>query len=151
MKFTGQETFPRQLDEVWGQLTDLACMASIIPDLDRVEEVDSDHLLCRVKPAFAFLAGSLQLRFSFLERNPENHLKILVVGKKIGAGLKLQITISLTQEKDTTCLRWEAEILERTGLLKPIGNSLLQATAEKVIASTWASFRLAIMPTDKAC
>jgi len=151
MKFSGQETFPLPLDEVWEQLTDLASIARIIPDLERVEEVDSDHLLCRVKPAFAFLAGSLQLRFSFQERDPENQLKVLVVGKKIGAGLKLQITISLTQEKDRTCLDWEAEILERTGLLKPIGNSLLQATAEKVIASTWSGFRLAIMPADKPC
>ncbi len=151
MKFTGQETLPRQQDEVWGQLTDLAGMANIIPDLDRVQEVDADHLLCRVKPAFSFLAGSLQLDFSFLEREPESYLKILVVGKKIGAGLKLQITISLAQEKDTTCLNWEAEILERTGLLKPIGNSLLQAAAEKVIASTWTSFRQSFMPTEKHC
>ena len=39
MKFTGQEAFPRQLDAVWEQLTDLAGMAKIIPDLDRVDGI----------------------------------------------------------------------------------------------------------------
>ena len=140
MKFAGQETFSQPPGEIWEKVSDLQFMSRFIPDLDRLEEVDSDHLRCRVKPKFAFLTGSLQLQFTVLQRDQPNHLKISIVGKKIGAGLTLEVTLSLVTDPQT-CLSWEAEIQQRTGLLKPIGNSLIQGAAENIIASLWTGFR----------
>ena len=143
MRFVGQETFSQPQGEIWDKVSDLQFMAQLIPDLDRLEQVDSDQLLCRVKPKFAFLAGSLQLRFTVLERDPPNHLKISIVGKKIGAGLTLEVTVSLAMDP-LTCLTWEGQVQQRTGLLKPIGNSLIQGAAENIITTLWASFRQAL-------
>jgi carbon monoxide dehydrogenase subunit G len=134
MRFVGQETFSQPQGEIWDKVSDLQFMAQLM---------DSDQLLCRVKPKFAFLAGSLQLRFTVLERDPPNHLKMSIVGKKIGAGLTLEVTISLAMDP-LTCLTWEGEVQRRTGLLKPIGNSLIQGAAENIIATLWASFRQAL-------
>ena len=144
MKFSGQEIFPQSAAAIWTRLIDLESMARILPDMDRVEEVGSDLLRCRVNPAFSFLAGSLQLQFSLQEQDQEKYLKISVQAKKIGAGLKLEITLALVPDADGTCLSWEATILERNGLLKPISESLIRAAAEKVIARTWSGFHQAM-------
>ena len=143
MRFVGQETFSQPQDKIWDKVSDLQFMSRFIPDLDRIEQVAADQLLCRVKPKFAFLTGSLQLRFTVLQRDPPNHLKISIVGKKIGAGLTLEVILSLATDSQT-CLSWEAEIQQRTGLLKPIGNSLIQGAAENIIATLWTSFHQAL-------
>ena len=140
MRFAGQETFPQSQEEIWDKVSDLQFMSQFIPDLDRIEHVDSDQLQCRVKPSFAFLTGSLQLQFTVLHRDPPKNLKVSIVGKKIGAGLKLEVNLSLTANSGT-CVNWEAEVQERTGLLKPIGNSLIQGAAENIISALWASFQ----------
>ncbi len=149
MKFAGQETFSQPPSEIWEKVSDLQFMSRFIPDLDRLEEVDSDHLRCRVKPKFAFLTGSLQLQFTVLQRDQPNHLKISIVGKKIGAGLTLEVTLSLLTDPQT-CLNWEAEIQQRTGLLKPIGNSLIQGAAENIIVTLWTSFRQELSDDNQA-
>jgi len=140
MKFTGQETFSQSQEEIWNKVSDLEFMSQFIPDLDRIEQVAPDRLHCRVKPSFAFLTGSLQLQFTVLQREQPKNLKVSIVGKKIGAGLKLAVNLSLVTNAET-CLDWEAEVQERTGLLKPIGTSLIQGAAENIITALWASFR----------
>ena len=76
MRFTGQETFSQSQEEIWDKVSDLQFMSQFIPDLDRIEHVDSDQLQCRVKPSFAFLTGSLQLQFTVLHRDPPKNLKV---------------------------------------------------------------------------
>ena len=149
MKFAGKETFSQPQSEIWDKVSDLQFMSQFIPDLDRIERVAADHLRCRVKPKFAFLTGTLQLEFTVLERERPNHLKISIVGKKIGAGLTLEVILSLATGPQT-CLSWEAEIQQRTGLLKPIGNSLIQGTAENIIAALWTGFRQELSDDNQA-
>ena len=149
MKFAGQETFSQSQDEIWDKVSDLQFMSQFIPDLDRLEQVDSDQLRCRVKPSFSFLTGTLQLQFTVLQRDRPNHLKVSIVGKKIGAGLTLEVILSLAADPQTR-LSWEAEIQQRTGLLKPIGSSLIQAAAENIIVSLWARFRQALSNDSQA-
>ena len=89
------------------------------------------------------------MQFTVLQRDQPNHLKISIVGKKIGAGLTLEVTLSLLTDPQT-CLNWEAEIQQRTGLLKPIGNSLIQGAAENIIVTLWTSFRQELSDDNQA-
>lgn len=150
MKFAGQEDFSQGQTDLWNKITDLEFIAGIIPDLERVEHVDSDQLICRVKPQFTFLRGTLQLTFDFLEREPPDHLKISVRGKKIGASLTMEIKITFTQTDQASRLCWEGEILKRTGLLKPLGASLVQGAAENIIVKMWSDFRQALAAENKS-
>lgn len=150
MKFSGQEDFSQEQADLWNKITDLEFIASIIPDLERVEQVDSDQLVCRVKPQFTFLRGTLQLTFDFLERKPPDHLKISVHGKKIGASLTMEIKIAFTQTDQGSRLCWECEILKRTGLLKPISASLVQGAAENILVKMWSDFRRALAAENKS-
>lgn len=86
----------------------------------------------------------MKLTFTFVEQQPPEQLKIAVLAKRIAASMSVEIVMSFKETDQTSCLSWECEILKRTGLLKPIGNSLIQGAAEKVIASTWSDFRQAL-------
>ena len=144
MNFTGEENFAADRDKLWDRLTDMEFVSQAIPDLDRVERMEPDLLVCRVKPSLSFLSGSLKLTFEAIEKKPPDMARIRVSGKGIGASLVVEIEIRLTAKGEETRLAWSADIVERGGLLKPVSPTLIQASAEKVIGAVWSRFREAL-------
>ncbi len=144
MNFTGEENFAVDRDKLWDRLTDMEFVSQAIPDLDRVERMEPDLLVCRVKPSLSFLSGSLKLTFESIEKKPPDMARIRVSGKGIGAKLVVETEIRLTAKEEGTSLAWSADIVERGGLLRPVSPTLIQASAEKVIGAVWSRFREAL-------
>ncbi len=144
MNFTGEERFEAAQEQLWDRLTDMKFIANVIPDLERVEQVGSDKLICRVRPQFSFLSGSLRLTFEIMEADPPEHLKVRCRGKGIGASVDVETDIRLIQESDVTILDWNGVIAKREGLLKPVSTGLIQGAAQKVIGDFWIRFRNAL-------
>ena len=144
MKFTGEEKFEQAREEIWDRLTDMNFIANLIPDLERVEQIESDRFICRVRPQFAFLSGSLKLTFEIMEADPPDHLKVLCRGKGIGASVDVETDIRLRQESEVTILDWKGVIENRKGLLKPVSTGLIQGAAQKIIGDFWSKLRSAL-------
>lgn len=144
MKFTGEEQFDQAREEIWDRLTDMNFIANLIPDLQRVEQIESDKFVCRVRPKFGFMAGSLKLTFEIVEATPPEHLKVRCQGKGIGASIDVETEIRLVQESDVTKLDWMGVIGQRKGLLKPVSTGLIQGAAQKVIGDFWSKLRSAL-------
>jgi carbon monoxide dehydrogenase subunit G len=144
MNFAGIERFECNQAELWARLTDLAFVSRVIPDLARVDRIDSSGFACRVRPRFSFLTGSLDLTFELLEPLPPQRLKVRSRGKGIGAAVVVEAELLLAPAETGTELRWTGTIVAREGLLKPVSPALLQAAAQRVIDSFWKKFREAI-------
>jgi len=144
MKFTGKEELEAARQQLWDRLTDMNFIAKLIPDLERVEKVESDSLICRVRPQFSFLSASLRLTFEIMEADPPEHLKVRCNGKGIGASIEVETDVRLVQESGATILDWNSVITKRGGLLKPVSAGLIQGAARKVIDDFWMRFRNAI-------
>ena len=56
--------------------------------------------------------------------------------------------MGLLEQDGGTKLDWKGEVVSREGLLKPVGPSLIEAAAGKVIADVWARFRQAVEQED---
>ncbi len=144
MQFSGEETFELGQSELWDRVMDMEFLSRIIPDLDRVESIAPKQMVCRVRPSFAFLSGSFKLTFEVLTEDPPTCARMRVSGKGIGSTMVIETVLRLVAEDQCTKLAWDAEIVERRGLLKPVGVSLIQMSARKVIADALSNFRKAL-------
>ncbi len=144
MQFSGEETFESGQSELWNRVTDMEFLSRIIPDLDRVESLEPKRLVCVVRPNLAFLSGSFKLTVEVLEQDSPTYTQMRVSGKGIGSAVVIETALRLVAEDQCTTLAWEAEVVERSGLLKPVGVSLIQIAAKKVITEAWSNFREAL-------
>lgn len=146
MNFSGSEHFEIRQAELWARLNDMAFIASVIPDVDKIERLEPTGFTCKVRPRFAFLTGSLELSFAIIESEPQTRLLVRSRGKGIGAALVVDIEIRLAENESGADLYWTGTIVSREGLLKPVGAALIQGAAERVIQNLWQNFRSAVQP-----
>ncbi|HJP31566.1 MAG: SRPBCC domain-containing protein [Candidatus Latescibacteria bacterium] len=137
----GELNLPQSPAQIWDRLIDPAFLATCMPQLESVEADDSAFLVCRVRPTLAFLKGTIRVTLSLYDRQPPASLRIRVDSKGIGSTATVETTVCLTALDTGTRLVWTADIIELGGLLKPIGRSLIDAAASKVIAEGWVSFQ----------
>jgi carbon monoxide dehydrogenase subunit G len=148
MNFAGEQQFDCGQAELWARLNDMAFVARVIPDVDRVERIAADGFTCKVRPRFSFLTGALELTFELVERAEPQRLKVRSRGKGIGATVIVDAEIHLAAGERGAVLRWTGTIVSREGLLKPVSPALLQAAAQRVIDNFWQKFRVAIAESN---
>lgn len=143
MNFEGTQQFESDPSRLWSCLNDMKFVSSVIPDVDRVLKIDQTSFACKVKPRFSFLTGSLDLTFDVIETASPNRIKVRSRGKGIGAAVVVEAEVNLVPADKGTTLNWTGAIVSREGMLKPIGTSLIQGAAQRVIDNFWQNFRQA--------
>ena len=149
MIFTGIERFGCAQADLWALLTNTAFVSRVIPDVDRIDRIDVSGFVCRVRPRFSFLTGSLELTFELTDLLPQERLKVRSRGKGIGAAVVVESELCLVSVESGTEVRWTGTIVSREGLLKPVSAGLIQGAAQRVIESFWKKFRDAIMAAER--
>jgi len=144
MKFSGKEQFELDRNFVWDRLHDMEFISKLIPGQTSVISVQPTSFVCRVRPGFSFLSGSLTLTFGVIETVPAERTRVRVHGKGIGAGVIVEALICFAAGSTHTTLEWTGEVVERRGLLKPVSAGLIQGAAKDVIARFWTAFRTAL-------
>lgn len=144
MNFSGEERFEIEAATVWSCLADMEFVSRAIPDVEKVTKLDATGFSCRVRPRFSFLSGTLDLTFEISGVIPPKQMKIRSRGKGIGAAVVVEAEVQLSAEERATRLHWTGMIVSREGLLKPIGASLIQGAAQRVIDGFWKRFREAL-------
>jgi uncharacterized protein len=150
MNFAGTEQFDCSQTELWARITDMAFVSRAIPDIERVQRMDSTGFACRVRPRLSFLTGSLELVFEIVEPIPCERLTVRSRGKGIGSAVVVESHLHLVPADVGTYLHWTGVIVEREGLLKPIGQSLIEAAAQRVITNFWQHFREILAEDNRA-
>jgi carbon monoxide dehydrogenase subunit G len=140
-RISGTERFDESITDIWSRLSDLSFIADAIPGLSSVTEISCNRLSCKVKPALSFLTGSLSTTITIQERTEPYNLIILIYSKGIGSEATVKTVFDLVDDGDCTRVFWTGTIEELGGLLKPISTAIVEASANKVIASAWDGFR----------
>lgn len=148
MRLEGDELIELSREQLWQSLVDMDFLARCVPDLDRVVCSEPERLVCRVKPGFAFLRGSLEVTFEVTDRQPPESAQMQVRSKGIGSTVSVALNFRLEdagkgEEGPTsaTRLHWTAEIGELGGLLKPVSPDLIQAAARRIVVQIWSNVR----------
>ena len=141
LQLTGEEQFSHPQDTIWDRLIDPEFLARTIPDLHSVEEIQPDRLVCKVRPGFSFIKGTLKITINIFAEQPPESARMRIESKGIGSSAVVETVVELSTLDAGTRLAWSAEVKELGGLLKPVGRTLIGAAAKKVITDGWAGFR----------
>jgi carbon monoxide dehydrogenase subunit G len=141
MEFGGVEHFSASQPQVYGLLTDLQAMATIIPDLVSSEQVDDRTLKCVVKPGFSFLRGTLRLTITLGDCQPSESATMRVEAQGIGVGMSISSQLRILPEDSGSRLDWQARIDQVKGLISAVSPTLIKAAADQVIRNSWSAVR----------
>ena len=138
IEIRGTEHFPCDHDRVRAALADLEQVAAALPGLTRIERHDGHSLVCRVRPGLTFLSGSLRTTITRLENADQAEVRYRIDSRGIGAGAVANAHIRcLSDGEGRSRAQWHLQVAELSGLLKPVGASLIEAAMSKVAAATW--------------
>jgi carbon monoxide dehydrogenase subunit G len=145
MQLSGEESFHLPPGQLWPHLADMQFMARVIPDLVRIESVDETYLVCHVRPRFSFFSGKVKLTFEVTEQREPENLTITVHGKGIGGAVVVEIAIELAAAGQGSLVNWKGEVLQKEGLFRPIGDTLISGAAGRIVDNLWEGFRAALV------
>tara|TARA_B100000809_G_scaffold14624_1_gene13214 strand:- start:95 stop:559 length:465 start_codon:yes stop_codon:yes gene_type:complete len=150
MLLSGEESFHLPPGQLWPHLSDMQFMARVIPDLVRIDSVDTNCLVCHVRPRFSFFSGKVKLTFDVTEQREPAHLTIKVHGKGIGGGVVVEIAIELAPTDRGSLVNWQGEVMEKEGLFRPISDTLIAGAAGRIVDTLWEDFRSAIIQSPSS-
>ncbi|HRK32292.1 MAG TPA: SRPBCC domain-containing protein [Tepidisphaeraceae bacterium] len=139
----GEETFNAPPAKVFAALTDLDDLAKNIPDLQSATKVDDRTLQCVVKPGFSFIRGTMKSKIHVAEAVQNEKIRITVTATGIGMGMEIESRLKLEPLEDgaKTRLIWEAQVMNRTGLVSAVPAGLIAGAADKTVKDGWEKLR----------
>jgi carbon monoxide dehydrogenase subunit G len=139
LHFEGTRDFPQPPEPVWRKLTDARFLVQCIPGVESVAQAEPDSAVCVLRPGFAFVRGTLELRLQVVERVAGTSARLLLHSKGIGTTSDVEAYVAVTPRETGSHLHWTADIQQLGGLLKAVPQGLIKAAAQKVIADAWAA------------
>ena len=141
IELQGEQRFEQPKGVVADNLANLSALSRAIPGLDQIESNDGTTLVCRIRPALSFLTGTLRTTIVKQPASASEPIQLRINSRGIGGGATVTTRFQIAGGDTDAIVTWTAEVEELTGLLKPVGASLVQAAMEKVIDSSWDGFR----------
>jgi len=136
IQFEGVEQFASDPASLFAKLADAGFVAGCLPDA-QMTEATTDRAVWKVRPKLAFISGSIDTSATVIERIENEVVRYRLESKSVGAGSSLEAVLKFQATEGGTAVHWSGTITAMTGLLKLAPKSLIQATAQKVIADIW--------------
>lgn len=141
MHFEGTETFAGEPPAVFARLSDAGWIARALPDGELLSAAP-DFAAWKVRPKFAFMAGSLDTTATVSYRTPDRSVRYRIRSQGIGSHSTMEVTLMVRpREQSGTVVDWTGDLLDLGGLLGRVPRAMIQAAALKVIADVWHAVR----------
>lgn len=139
MLFNGEFRVSMQSDAIWPLLADPARFLECVPGIRCFQIVGENKFEANVRSPLTAIPGSFDFEFSYAEKIPPRHSKIIGSGKGLKSTLQFACTIDLKEEQPgATLVSWSIES-NATGMVARLGQrvltSAIESTAQKVVAN----------------
>lgn len=152
--FSGEEQFAVPADVLFAAVTNLdpqGPLAKSVPDVVSAEQVQGENgqsvLQCKVKPGFSFIRATMKLTIELSDVDTSQRAtKIHITSAGIGNSMKVQCSMKVNEaasgsDSAASSIAWEANVLEKRGLIAAVSPALIRGAADTVIRDGWASLR----------
>jgi carbon monoxide dehydrogenase subunit G len=136
LKFEGDRTFPHPAAEVATRLGDARFLVPCIPDVSEVKSLSEAEAELVLRPGFAFIRGTLEVKLERLEAGPGG-IRWRTVSKGIGSSAEVEASLAVSEAEGRSAVHWVAEVKSLGGLLKLVPGGLIRGAAERVINDAW--------------
>ncbi len=139
--FDGHEVVPATKAATWAFISDPKNVASCLPDVSDSTVVDDHHVDARVKVAVGPVRGTFTFKIALEPQPGDSRMNMKISGGGFGSVVDVVAGADLRDNGDsTTTLDWSADASMR-GTVAAIGGRVLDAQAQRIIASTFANVR----------
>jgi carbon monoxide dehydrogenase subunit G len=125
-------------DEVWAKLSDARFLVQCIPDAQVVGQPEPTVAVCKLRPGFAFVRGTLEVTLRVIEATAPSTVRLSLFSKAMAASSEVEALLALTPKDEGTHVHWTADIKSLGGLLKVVPSGLIRGAAQSVINDVWA-------------
>jgi uncharacterized protein len=140
LHFEGTELFTSDPSLVYDYLADAGRLARALPEGEITEETP-DRAAWKVRPKFAFMAGTLDTISTVTLREPQTKVHYRIVSTGVGSSSTMDTHLTISAHESGTTVQWTGDLIELGGILKMVPRSMLQAAALKTISDVWAAVR----------
>lgn len=137
LHFEGDRDFTQPLGDLWKKLSDAGFLVTCVPDVETVMQSEPTLAVCRLRPGFAFVRGTLDLTLHVIEAVPDKVVRLQCGTKGIGTKSTVKVSLAFAAHDGGTRVHWVADVTELGGLLKAVPQGLLKGAAQKVINDAW--------------
>lgn len=135
-RLEGSRLIPFPRETVRSFLSDTGFMVSSLEKVESILLQTPDRSTFKSKLGVGLLSSTVEVTLEVVERSPEISRFRAITKASGGTGLS-EISLRFLSQDSGTLVQFEAGILERTGFLKMVSPSLLNAAAQSIIEETW--------------
>lgn len=151
IELNGSELVRCPLTSVWDALSDARFLVQCVPGVIAVSRSEPTLAVCRVRPEFSFVSGTLDLELSLADVVPESGLRLRVAGRGMGTSLKVEAVLQIVTEQTATRVSWDATVKELGGMLKLISAGLIRGAASQIVNDIVANARRTLESAPPSC
>ena len=141
MHFEGRVEIAAPRDKVWSFVVDPTEVGQCGPGVESVEAVDDRHFKARAKVGIGFISARFHADGEMNVISAPELAEVKVHGQAPGSAADAVATIKLSQGGEgVTIMDWSAEV-NISGTLASVGARLIEGTANKLIAQTFACMK----------
>jgi uncharacterized protein len=141
MHFEGRVEIAAPRNKVWSFVIDPTEVGQCGPGVESVEAIDDTHFKARAKVGIGFISARFNADGEMIIISPPELAEVKVHGQAPGSAADAVATIKLSQgDEGITILDWSAEV-NISGTLASVGARLIEGTANKLIAQTFACMK----------
>jgi carbon monoxide dehydrogenase subunit G len=141
LEFGGEEIFSAPPERLFSVVTDLAALATMIPDLVSSERPDPQTLKCVIKPKFSFLRATMRLTITLSDVDPPRSATMHIAAEGIGVSMQVASSLMIEPEGGGSRMKWSARVERMGGLMASVPGGLVKGAADQVIRQAWQQVR----------
>ena len=141
MHFQGTVEIAAPRDQVWAYVTDPNRVGACGPGVESIELIDAAHFKARAKVGIGFISAKFVVDGELAITTEQEVAEVKAHGQAPGSAVDATATMRLSDGSiGTTVMAWDAEV-NISGTLASLGARLIEGTANKMIAQTFACMK----------
>ena len=141
MHFQGTVQIAAPRDQVWAYVTDPNRVGACGPGVESIELIDATHFKARAKVGIGFISAKFVVDGEMAVVTAQEVAEVKARGQAPGSAVDATATMRLSDGSiGTTVMAWGAEVTI-SGTLASLGARLIEGTANKMIAQTFACMK----------
>src|SRR5947209_19441528 len=95
LHFEGKRDFALAPVDLWAKLRDARFLVTCIPEATIQGAPERDKAVCTVRPAFAFVGGTLETTIEIVNAKEPTDLRFRIASKGVGTSSEVETTLTI--------------------------------------------------------
>ncbi len=149
LQFAGKEAISRSKGDVWAFINDPNKVAPCLADVVDYQIKDANHFDATVAVAVGPVRGKFKFKVELDPQSDGEHVNLKISGGGLGSVVDLVANADVSGDTTATTLDWKASASMR-GPVATVGGRILEAQAQRVIATTFSNVKTRLSTTASA-